>query len=84
MRSSVEDLSDALEGFLAGSVPDLKFEGAEFDLHDEGAEFDADCDFVVLHELVVGHAVHQARLPHPRIAYHDHLEQEVLLQSSQP
>jgi len=78
--TSVEDLGDALERLLASSVPNLKFEGDVFHSDQQRSEFDSHCHFVVLLELVVAHAVHQAGLSDSRVSNYDQFKQEVLLQ----
>lgn len=62
VSAAVEDLGDRLEALLAGCVPDLQLEGEALHADEQGAELDADRHLVVFRELVVAHAVHQARL----------------------
>ena len=71
--TTVEDLGDALEGFLACSVPNLKLEDRWIDaflvhLEKERAEFYAHCNFVVFAKLISGDSVHEAGLAYTRIA----------------
>ena len=62
VRTTVEYFSDRLEALLACRVPDLQLEGQVLHADKQGAELDAHGHLVVLRELVVAHAVHQARL----------------------
>ena len=74
MGASVEDLSDRLERFLAGCVPDLQFENGFFHFDNEGTELNAHCHFVVLQELIASDSVHQTRLAHARVPNYYQLE----------
>ena len=62
MRTSIEDLSDALEGLLSGCVPDLELEHRLMitvtHLKKKGAELHPYSNLVVLHELIGGDSVH--------------------------
>ncbi len=62
MGSSVEDLSNRLEGFLSCRIPDLEFEDSLFHFDKQGSELNADCDLMIFRELVCGHSMHKTRL----------------------
>lgn len=79
MRAPVKDLRDRLERLLPGSVPDLQLEYLLLDSHQESAELHAHGDLVVLHELVGGESVEQARLADCAVANDNEFEQVVLL-----
>ena len=59
MSTSVEDLSDRLEGLLTGRVPYLQLKGDTLHADEEGAEFDTDRHFMILSKLIMTHSVHQ-------------------------
>ena len=71
MGATVEDFIDRLERFLTGCVPDLKLERHVVNADKQRTELDPYGDFVILLELVVAHAVHQARFSDTTISYHD-------------
>ena len=74
MGTSIEDLSDGLEGFLTSSVPDLQFECNSFHSDKERAEFDAYRDLVILSKFIVAHSVHEAGLANARVTDDDQFE----------
>ena len=78
MSSSVENPGDTLERFLAGSVPDLKFDNFILDRASEGAEFDTDSDLMLSLELVVLDSAHQTTLTDTSITNYNQLEKVIL------
>ena len=60
--TTVENLRDRLEALLPSCVPDLQLEGEVLHTNEKGAELYTNRHFVVLRELIVAHAVHEARL----------------------
>ena len=64
MGASVEDFVEALEGLLAGGVPNLQLDDLVFDFDEKRAELYAYGDFVVLFELVFHETREDARLAH--------------------
>ena len=60
MSTAIKYLRNALEAVLAGRIPDLQLEDLLLEFHQERAKFDADCDFMVLHKLVVRQPVQHA------------------------
>jgi hypothetical protein len=50
----VVGIDDGPEPFLAGSVPDLKFDNFVVDFHGFESEVNTDGDHVILIELVIG------------------------------
>ena len=79
VRALVKDLRDRLEGLLAGRVPYLQLHVDVLHAHEQAAELDAHRHLVILRKLIVAHAMHQTRLADATVAYHDQLEQLVLL-----
>ena len=74
MRALVKDLRDRLEGFLARCVPYLKLHVDVLHAHKQRTKLDTDGNLMVFSELVVAHAVHQARLSNAAVSDHDQLE----------
>lgn len=58
VRSFIKDLCDGLEVFLTSSVPNLEFKNLLLKTNEERTELNADCDFMVLSELVCGDPAH--------------------------
>ena len=53
MRTSVEYLGDALEGILAGGIPNLELKQLLLQFDEERAKLDADSDLMIRHKLIV-------------------------------
>ena len=60
MGTAVKYLRDRLEAVLARRIPNLQFEDLLLELYEQSAELDADCDFMVLHKLIVRQPVQHA------------------------
>jgi len=78
--TAIESLDDGPEGLHTGSVPDLHLDTGLFvQLDLFGVELHAKGGSVALAVLVLGEAVEEAALAHPRRANYYHLEGLLLL-----
>ena len=62
MCAPIENLRDTAEALLAGCIPHLHLEHLIFYLDEVGAELHADCDLMLVANLVVDEAPQHARL----------------------
>ena len=74
VSTPVENFGDRLKTFLPSCVPNLQLENHTLNLDQQRAEFNAHCDFMVFQELILAHAMHQARLTNRRVSYHNKLK----------
>eukprot|EP00353_Schmidingerella_taraikaensis_P008770 CAMPEP_0185581810 /NCGR_PEP_ID=MMETSP0434-20130131/19052_1 /TAXON_ID=626734 ORGANISM="Favella taraikaensis, Strain Fe Narragansett Bay" /NCGR_SAMPLE_ID=MMETSP0434 /ASSEMBLY_ACC=CAM_ASM_000379 /LENGTH=138 /DNA_ID=CAMNT_0028200439 /DNA_START=703 /DNA_END=1119 /DNA_ORIENTATION=+ len=71
--AAIENSRHRLKRFLPRGVPNLEFDDFSIDQEAVAAEFDANGDLVLLLELVVHDALHEARLAHRSVPNNDQL-----------
>jgi len=72
--TTIENSSHRLERLLSSGIPDLELDDFVVNLEAIGAEFDTDSDLMLLLELIVHDAFHEAGFTHACVTNDNQLE----------